>query len=96
MVELKTFEEYRELVEVAVEHALVTMGSPELEKVRVMLKEEYGVTIADSLDHPEYLKKILCELFGNAYQDIIDTIYSVIDSDKEERIVKDFLYVMEN
>lgn len=96
MDESKKHQEYRELVEVAVEHALLMMGTPELKKVRVMLKDEYDITITESLDHPEYLKKILCELFGSAYQNIIDTIYTVIENKKEEKIVKDFLYVMES
>ena len=87
---------YRELVEVAVEHALISMGTLELKKVKTMLKEMYGITLAESLDHPEYLKSILCDLFGNAYQDIIDTIYTVIENEKEEKILKDFLYVMES
>ena len=87
---------HRELVEVAVEHALIIMGRPELEKVQTALKEEYGITIADSLDHPEYLKKILCDLFGNAYQDIIDTIYTVVENKKNVQTIKDFLYVMES
>ena len=85
MDESKKFEDYRELVEVAVEHALVTMGSPELEKVKIMLKEKYDITIADSLDHPEYLKKVLSDLFGNAYQDILDTIYTVVEKKRKEK-----------
>ncbi len=90
------YEAYRELVEVAVEHALITMGSLELNKAKEMLKENYNITLADSLEHPDYLKKVLCELFGNAYQNILDTIYSVIEKQQEEKIIKKFLTIMES
>ena len=88
-------ESYRELVAVAVEHALLVMGSPEFRLVETRLKEEYGITIKDSLDNPEHLKKILCEIFGTSYQDVLDLIYQVIDDSKDNAIVRDFLCVME-
>ncbi|QLH05844.1 hypothetical protein [Nitrosopumilus ureiphilus] len=95
MDESKKYQICRELVEVAVEHALIIMGHPEFQKVTAILGE-HGITTADSLDHPDILKRVLCDLFGNAYKDIIDTIYSVIENEKDEKIIKDFLYVMEN
>ena len=94
MHESKKYQEHRQLVAVAVEHALITMGSLEFRTVQARLKEDYGITIEESLDNPECLKNILCDLFGNAYQDILDTIYQVIDGAKDEEIVKGFLHVM--
>jgi len=84
-----------ELVTLSVEHALLKMGNPELELVKSRLKEEYNCEISDSLKHPEYLKKILNELFGNAYQDILKTINEKLQKTSMDKPIIQFLTVME-
>ena len=86
---------FKNMVSVAVEHALLEMGTPELEKVESRLQEDYHCTIADTAHHPEYLKRILSELFGNSYQDILDTIHSVLKESESQEMVKNFLMVLE-
>ena len=86
---------FRNLVSVAVEHALLEMGSLELEKVENKLKDDYQCTIADTANHPEYLKKVLCELFGKSYQDILDTIHEVLKQSETQEHVQNFLTVLE-
>ena len=66
-----------DLATIAIEHALLQMGTPELEKVKSRLKADYNITIGGCADHPEYLKQILCDLFGYCYQDILDDIKQV-------------------
>ena len=94
MDESEKYESYRELVAVAVEHALLVMGLPEFRIVERRLKEVYGITVKDSLANPEHLKKILCEIFGDLYQDVLDLIYEVIDDLKDTNVIENFLYVM--
>ena len=84
-----------ELITLSVEHALLKMGNPELELVKSRLKEEYNCEISDSLKHPEYLKKILNELFGNAYQDILKTINEKLQKTSMDKPIIQFLTVME-
>lgn len=86
----------KHVVSLAVEQALLQMGTPEVEKVKSILKEEYGCTTADSIDHPEYLKIILNDLYGNLYQDIIDSIYIIIRNKKDVKIIRNFLYVLKS
>ena len=87
----------RELVIIAVEHALLQMGVPELEKVESRLKNDYNCKIGDCLEHPEYLKRILCDLFGYCYQDILDTIEKVIkDGSGLNAEVEEFLTVLKS
>ena len=83
------------LVTLSVEHALLKMGNPELELVKSRLKEEYNCEISDSLKHPEYLKKILKELFGNAYQDILKTINVRLQKTNMDKPIIQFLTIME-
>ncbi len=68
----------RELITVAVEHALLQMGSAELDLVKHSLKTDYNCTIGDCFEHPEYLKQVLNQLFGYCCEDILSTIEYVI------------------
>lgn len=88
-------QEYRELVQVAVEHALLDMGPPELKLVKNKLQEKYNITTGEVFDHPEYLKSVLSELYGNSYSDIIYTMKTVFDKSIQEKSIYNFLQIME-
>ena len=84
-----------ESITLSIEHALLKMGNPELELVKSRLKEEYNCEISDCFTHPEYLKKILCDLFGEAYQDILKTINERLQKTNMDKPIMQFLTVME-
>ena len=84
----------KDLITIAVEYALLQMGPPELDKVTTRLREDYNCTIGDCLEHPEYLKRILCDLFGYCYQDILDNIEQVFKDASLENEVDDFVMVL--
>ena len=86
----------RDLVTVAVEYALLQMGTLELEKVESCLMNDYNCKIGDCLEHPEYLKQILCDLFGYCYQDILDNIEQVIKDVSRSNKVDNFIMVMKS
>jgi len=83
-----------DLVTIAVEYALLQMGTPELEKVKSRLKDDYNATVGDCVDHPEYLKKILCDLFGYCYQDILDDIKQVFQDIGVKDQMEEFYIVL--
>lgn len=84
----------KDLITVAVEAALLEMGLPELEKVQTRLKNDYNCEIPDCLDHPDYLKRVLCELFGYCYNDILGTINKVVKGGHVQGQVEEFLRVL--
>lgn len=84
----------RELITVAVEHALLQMGIPELDRVESRLRNDYNCTIEDCLEHPEYLKQVLNELFGYCYEDILDTIKRIVRDESVSVRVEEFLMVL--
>lgn len=84
----------RDLITVAVEYALLQMGPPELEKVETRLANDYNCKIGDCLEHPEYLKRILSDLFGHCYQDILDNIEQVIKDANTDSQVEEFVMVL--
>ncbi len=84
----------QELITVAVEHALLQMGTAELEMVAYQLKNGYNCTVRDCLEHPEYLKQVLNELFGYCCEDILSTIEYVIRGGNINSQIEKFLTVL--
>ncbi len=84
----------RELITVAVEHALLQMGTAELEMVEYQLKNDFNSTIGDCLEHPEYLKQVLKELFGYCCEDILSTVEYVVKGGNIDGQVKNFLTIL--
>lgn len=92
---LQNEDSHRELVQAIVEHAILNMGVPELEKIKEMLMKKYNLTTADALDYPECVKEILQDLFGNSYQAILNTMYMAFDQAMQEESIRKFMIVME-
>ena len=90
---IRSYDMNKTLIELAVEKALLKMGEPELELVKSRLKDDYDCKISDCLEHPEYIKTILCDLFGNCHYDIIDLIYTTLKKTSMEKPITDFLSV---
>jgi len=78
----------------AIEKSLSKMGRPELKRVEDKLLSDFNCTFEDCVSNPTPLKNVLCELFGNCYEDIYRSIYDVLsDTSMDEDITK-FLQTM--
>ena len=86
---------FKSLVTVSVEKALLEIGKFELDSVVYRLKENYNCEISDCLDHPEYLKQILCDIYGNSHEEIIKSIHESFQKTNLEKPLVDFLAVIE-
>ncbi|TSA17522.1 MAG: hypothetical protein D4R72_04680 [Nitrosopumilales archaeon] len=63
------------LVTVAVEGTLLKMGGiPLLDEVNSRLYKKFNSSVAECYEHPEYLKEVLQEVFGEAHHEITKTI----------------------
>lgn len=59
----------------AIERTLLkTGGTPLLDEVNSRLYKKFNSSISECYEHPEYLKKILQEIFGEAHNEITKTI----------------------
>jgi len=87
-------EVFKSVVAVSVEKALLEIGKFELDSVVYRLKENYNCEIYDCLDHPEYLKQILCELFGNSHEIILKSIQGSFKKTMMEQPLVNFLTVL--
>lgn len=83
-------------VSISVENTLREIGKFEFRKILDMLKENYNVSLSDCYDNPEFLKKILKDLFGNSYESIIATLEKNLDGLVLLEPIKEFLTVMKN
>ncbi|MEO9310601.1 MAG: hypothetical protein ABI337_09980 [Nitrososphaera sp.] len=79
------------LVAFAIEKALLDMGEPVFQKVVTTLKDVYNCYIPDCYDHPEYLKRILSDLYGNAHIAIIDSIKSSLQDFLHQDKIQKFI-----
>lgn len=83
------------LVTFAIEKALLDMGEPVFQKVVKTLKDDYHCYIPDCYDHPEYLKRILSDLYGNAHEAIINSIKSSLQDFSHQSQIQKFVAALD-
>ena len=82
------------VIVLAIEKSLLKMGAPELNRVESKLMSDFNYTLNDCVSNPVPLKKVLCELFGNNYEDIYQSVTnSLIATSMDESSTK-FLILM--
>jgi len=79
------------LVAFAIEKALLEMGEPVFQKVTKALRDDYNCYIPDCYEHPEYLKRILSDLYGNAHTAITDSIKNSLDDFSHQEPIQKFV-----
>jgi len=82
------------LVAFSIEKVLFGMGEPVYQRVADALKNDYGCYVPDCYDHPEYLKRVLADLYGNAYATIIGSIRENLKEFSHQDSVQKFLVAL--
>ena len=62
------------LVRMAIDEALLEFDKSGIEKVFNKLADDYKCRIPDCFENPEYLIRVLKDLYGNSYTVIVDSI----------------------
>jgi hypothetical protein len=83
------------LVAFAIEKALLDIGEPVFQKIAKILKDDYNCYIPDCYDHPEYLKRILSDLYGNAHTTIINSIKTSLQEFSHQGQIQKFVSALE-
>jgi len=86
----------RDLIILAIEKALLEMGKFETDIVESKLKKNFNKSIEDCLENPIFLKQVLCELYGNAYEDILNSIDESFKQLVLDDALTNFLTVMKS
>ncbi len=85
----------KDLLSFCIEIVLLRIGVPEYEKVISKLQKDYNYAISDCDKNPEFLKRVLQDIFGDAYSDIINEIKKEIGEVHSKKYFVDFMAVME-
>ena len=82
------------LICMCIEKVLFGMGKPVYERVIEKLNEDYHCYLPDCYEHPEYLREILKELYGNASKVIIESINRDLKEFIQYESVEKFLKII--
>lgn len=83
--------EMKTIVVLAIEHTLLKISKKTLEKVQEEIHQKYKCNISDCYEHPEYLSKILKDLFGDSYHEVVRDINKYLDEFAYQRPIAEFL-----
>ncbi|HJU14579.1 MAG TPA: hypothetical protein VJ792_09015 [Candidatus Nitrosotalea sp.] len=84
----------RILIGLAIEHTLLQIDRPVFERVQKMFTERYHCDVADSSDHPEYLRDILGDVFGSSQTDVIKSIGGFLSDFRNQYQINEFMTKM--
>lgn len=85
---------HKALVTLSIEQNLLSIGKPTYDEVVERLQKKYHCYLPSCYDHPEYLRDVLYELFGNSGSHMAESITKQIDEFKETKKIGNFIYVL--
>lgn len=82
----------KDLISVAIEDTLIKTGSiPLLDEVNSRLFKKFNSSIGECYDHPEYLKQVLDDMFGNGHHVIVKSIVKKLTAFNYDNTVLQFI-----
>jgi len=91
MINATDHEIRKALVAVSVKKSLKEIGEPVYEEVIKRLEKHYHCYIPDCYENPEYLNRVLRELYGDAYINIIKSIQENLESFSHDTSIQKFM-----
>ena len=91
---VQTSDDPKVLIIAAIEKSLLEIGKPDLNKVKQRLMEDYNRTLADCYEEPEFLNRILKDIYGKAHITIVDSIKKNLEGMMGLEPVKKFLEII--
>ena len=79
------------VVILAIEHTLLQTSKDALEKVQTKIRKEYNCSLTECFDHPEYLNKVLKDLFGKSHTEVIKSVSRYLDDFTYQKPIAEFL-----
>lgn len=84
----------RALVSFTITETLLELSQSASNEVGDRLYAKYNCYFSDCLEHPEYLKDILYEIFGEGSSSIIKTIRDKLKKFEDQQPISNFLFVL--
>lgn len=82
------------LVAVVIERVLLKVGKLTYDEVNSRLYEEYHCYLPDCFENPEYLKRVLQDLYGKSSATIIKSIKKELEEYAEQKGIDAFITVL--
>jgi hypothetical protein len=92
--ESQTSDDPKVIIVSAIEKALLEIGKPDLIKVKQRLLEDYKRTLGDCYEEPEFLNRILKDLYGQSHVTIVESIKVNLNEMSSLQPVAKFLEVI--
>ena len=86
----------RTMVTLAIKNTFLELGLEEFDKIVLMLQKDYNSTLEDCYDSPEFLKKILQDLLGDSYKDVLSSLKENIKNISSHKSTENFLDILSN
>jgi hypothetical protein len=82
------------LVSLVIETTLLEIGKETYDKVVHDLYKKYYCYLPDCYDHPEYLNEILKDLYGNAYNIVVEKINKQLEEFSYNKSISYFVKIL--
>lgn len=90
----KNHERNKDLMVSIIDLALVKIGGAAFDQVRDRLYTKYHCFVTDCYEHPEYLKDVLMEIFGDCSKVVIESIKNDFRKISPDPGIEPFLKIM--
>jgi hypothetical protein len=80
------------LVTLAIEQALIEFNNASFELVTSQLLSDFDSYLSDCYQNPEYLKKILVDLYGDSHNTIVNSIKQHLGEYTDRKGISKFLH----
>ena len=84
----------KSFLSLAIEKTLLEIGKPTYDEVVIRLAKDHRCSLLDCYDDPEYLKRVLSDLFGKSYDSVLESIKENLREFKSDELPRKFLTVM--
>ena len=92
--ESKASDDPKVIIIAAIEKALLEIGKPDLNKVKQRLVDDYKRSLSDCYEEPEFLNRILKDLYGKSHVTIVESIKDNLKEMSSSPPVAKFLEVI--
>jgi hypothetical protein len=84
----------KNLVSFVIERVLLDINDNTHALVKKRLMDDYKISFVDCYWHPEYLSKILKDIFGDSYVTIVDNIGTMLQKHSTDSKVEKFIKIL--
>jgi hypothetical protein len=82
---------FKTMIILAIEYTLLKTNMNNLEKVQEELYQKFNCGISECYEHPEYLNKVLKDLFGVSQHEIIEDVNRYLNEFSYQEQIAEFL-----